>query len=219
MGDSNFDEDLLFDGVSQFSKTEDSVPKENAPAKRIRKQPNRKVIDSWSDEDIIKLIGGVELKICLWDARSDEYKNKTSRENAWREVAKIFDNKTAVQQLAAKWQLLRNQFRASSPSAKNTKSGKGVEKKPQWKFYSYMKFIAAAEREQNVHSESNLDAVSINILLYECINVEFILNNLVYIYIAVERFTGCINGLIHRRLDNAKFIQRNSDPQTKADCR
>lgn len=67
----------------------------------------------------------------------------------------------SVQQLSVKWQLLRTQFRTASAAIKKTKSGQEATKKPQWKFYSDMAFIAADEQDQSVVSVSNFNAVSI----------------------------------------------------------
>lgn len=125
-----------------------------------RKQAARRVEDSWKDDDVTLLIAEVETHPCLWDARNEGYKNKTSRETAWRDISETFGNKITMQQLNIKWQLLRNAFRNASSKAKKTKSGQGVETTPQWKFHSHMAFVTAAEKAQNVVSVSNLDSVS-----------------------------------------------------------
>lgn len=48
-------------------------------SKRKRNQSRPKVIDtfSWSDDDINKLISGVETHQCIWNAANEDYKNRT----------------------------------------------------------------------------------------------------------------------------------------------
>lgn len=121
---------------------------EFAKKKGKRKQPCRKITDEWNDEIITKLISEVEQYCCIWDARDSEYKNKVSRENAWRLIADSFDGRKTVSQLNLKWQTLRNQFRNVASNAKKTKSGQAAVKEPHWKYYSHLSFIAAAKENK-----------------------------------------------------------------------
>lgn len=162
MADEENFEDEMEDSLKDTEENDeiDGSEEGTAKKKRKRKQVSRKIVDEWSDEFTTKLISEVEQYNCIWDARDVEYKNKTSRESAWRLIAESFDGQKTVPQLNLKWQTLRNQFRNVANVAKKTKSGQGAVRAPNWKYYSHLSFIAAAEREQNVGSVSNLCAVS-----------------------------------------------------------
>lgn len=131
--------------ISDDLNDKDFVPSPTA-AKRKRNQIQPKVNDSWSDDNIIKLIAEVEIRSCIWNVGDANYKSRTKRDSAWQSIATTFENKIPVDQLTAKWQNLRTQYRTSLASAKKTKSGQGATSKPHWKFHSQMEFIGAAEK-------------------------------------------------------------------------
>lgn len=124
------------------------------PNKRTRHQNRTKVIETWTDEEINKLISEVETHPCIWNAGCKDYKNRGKRDSAWNEIAAAFEKKPAAQ-LTAKWQNLRIQYRASLTSSKKTKSGQGVSKVPHWKHHAQMSFVGTTEETQSVQSESN----------------------------------------------------------------
>lgn len=154
MGDTEMTEDL------DKSFDENTAPDDadyNPQQKKTRKQNRPKVADTWTDENIGKLIAEVETRPCIWNAGDPDYKMRNKREVAWREISEAFDDGVRpVDQLTAKWQSLRTQYRSSVATAKRTKSGQGASKKPHWKFHSQMAFVDAAEQSQRVRTESNL---------------------------------------------------------------
>lgn len=157
------DNDPLFDAIieeddghiSDDTQTDKDYAPSPTGAKRKRIQIRPKVSDSWSDDNIIKLIAEVEIRPCIWNVGNGDYKNRNKRDSAWQSIATVFDGEIPVDQLTAKWQNLRTQYRTSLASAKKTKSGQGVAFKPHWKFHSQMSFVGATEQSQTVRSESN----------------------------------------------------------------
>lgn len=141
--------------VSDDTQNDEDYTPSPTSAKRKRNQIRPKVSDSWSDDNIIKLIAEVEIRPCIWNVGTDDYKNRNKRDSAWQSIATVFSDEIPVDQLTAKWQNLRTQYRTSLASAKKTKSGQGVAFKPHWKFHSQMSFIGATEQSQTVRSESN----------------------------------------------------------------
>lgn len=145
-----------------------------APKRKRRPGPRPRIAFSWSDEDTIKLIGKVEAHASIWDFKSGAYKYRSKREKAWRAIAAQFKNQISVEQLCAKWQNLRSQFRKSMPD--KTKSGQ-VGRPPFWKFYRYMAFVTANEQQQNVRPELTV--------VHNCMKMIFFYNA-----VAVGRFNG-----------------------------
>lgn len=146
-------------------------------ASKRKRKPVPRIAFSWSDEDIIKLIDKVEAHACIWNFNSSAHKYRAKREKAWRAIATHFKNKISVEQLCAKWQNLRSQFRKSIVDSSKTKSGQVVTRPPHWKFYSYMAFVAATDQQQNVSFELTL--------IYNRIKMNFFHKS-----VAVGRFHG-----------------------------
>lgn len=67
-----------------------------------------------------------------------------------------FDDKIGTEQLTTKWQSLRNQYRTTLQNSMKKKSGEGVSKPPNWKYFTQMAFVGETEKEQTVQSESDL---------------------------------------------------------------
>lgn len=42
--------------------------------------------------EIIDLIEAVEERTCIWDKRSDDYKDRNAKDKAWKEVCSILDS-------------------------------------------------------------------------------------------------------------------------------
>lgn len=122
-----------------------------------KKRSRRKVFVEWTDENILKLIGAVELEECLWNAGNCDYKNKIKRMCLWRDISeRDFSGNYSADDLLAKWTNIRIQFKTQVSKNKMTKSGQGTEAKREWKFYQAMKFIEQAEKEQRSTTISNL---------------------------------------------------------------
>lgn len=130
--------------------------------KKQRKQNRPKVINTWLDKDVEKLITEVETRPCIWNVGDKEYKLRNKRDAAWLEIVGVFRTTKTVEELTAKWQSLRTQYRTSVATSKRTKSGQGATSKVHWKYHSQMAFIGAAEQSQSVRSESNFSMGSHN---------------------------------------------------------
>lgn len=158
------EEYLDYDEITDEAEAvvESTLPS-SSKRKRTRK-PQPKVDHLWTDDEITQLIQEVEAQVCIWNAKSADYKNLTMRDIAWQAIAESFEGTIPVKQLTTKWTNLRRQYRASNTNRSKTKSGQGAANPPQWKFYSNMAFVGNAEEEQTVVSETNfssiLDAVS-----------------------------------------------------------
>lgn len=152
------------DIVEDYSNIPDSDNLEKDPdftptdSKRRRKQIRSKVDhESWTDENISKLISEVEIRPCLWNAGDKEYSNRNKRIASWKDIStSAFDGKIDDKQLVTKWQGLRCQYRTTLHHYQRTKSGQGASKPPHWKFFTQMSFIGDTEKEQSVQSDSNL---------------------------------------------------------------
>lgn len=96
-----------------------------------------------------------KIRPCIWNVGDKEYKCRNKRESAWDAVSSVLNKKFTIEQLTAKWQNLRNQYRTSLSSSKKTKSGQGATTKPNWKYHSQMAFVGAAEAQQTTQTESN----------------------------------------------------------------
>lgn len=114
-----------------------------------------KVVSEWSDTEVFKLITCVHEHSVLWDARNIQYRNKHERTKLWDEMSENeFGSKFGGSELVAKWSNLRIQYR--SYATKKRKFGQVKPPPIYWKFYSAMKFVEHADREQNASTESNL---------------------------------------------------------------
>lgn len=149
---------FIVDESGQISDSqEDSEFLPNQSGKKRKRVQNRaKITHTWSHEEILKLISEVEIRPCVWNVSLKEYKNRFKRDAAWQEIFVLMGEKFPVDELSAKWQNLRTQFRNSVSSAKKTKSGQAATTKPNWKYHSQMEFVNAAEISQTVRSVSNM---------------------------------------------------------------
>lgn len=126
------------------------------PASQNKKRKRAKVEVEFDDKSTGDLISAVEEHPCLWNAASENYKNRVLRDATWREISEnVFDGKFDATQLSAKWTNLRIQFRSYKMKSKG-KSGQAAKSKIVWKFYNSMLFVASAEESQTPTTESNL---------------------------------------------------------------
>lgn len=139
------------------SKEKDDFGDSPQITNKSTKRSVKKVLAEWDDESILKLISAVEMHECLWNAGVKEYRNKSHRDDAWKDVFNNFGEKYTVDELSAKWANLRIQFKSYAAKFRKTKSGQGTgENQVHWRFFKSMLFIEAAERDQSTYSESNL---------------------------------------------------------------
>lgn len=155
--DASILSDDLNDSIDD--ETQNTAGSSTKSSKRGRKQ-NRRIIDSWTDAQVTKLIAKVESHSCIWDASHEHYKNRTVRDSAWNDIVASFDNNISAKQLMVKWQNLRNQYRLALSNAKKTKSGQAAEQTPHWKYASQMAFVGGTEEKQTVVTQSNLNLSS-----------------------------------------------------------
>ncbi|KAL7739182.1 hypothetical protein ACLKA6_011937 [Drosophila palustris] len=100
----------------------------------------RKAVSIWSDEQFYQLIDLVEERPTLWDFTNGDYKNRNKREISWEEISKALD--LPKDEVANKWNLLRQQFRNAHSKVQSTKSGQAAaDRKPPNKFYSALHFM------------------------------------------------------------------------------
>lgn len=159
--DDNWLEDTTSSTAS--SKSNEIPAKAGAIKPPKKKQTKPKVTAEWSEEDVFKLIGCVELVPMLWNAKDEKYRNKIERTSAWNQMSEIyFENKFSGSELLAKWSNVRIQYRGYFTKYHKTKSGQGADEPVEavkWKFYEAMGFVGRAEDEQTGISISNLVCV------------------------------------------------------------
>lgn len=153
--------DQFDDIIEDESNKSDEQDKDFVPipsgAKRKRVQNRAKITHTWTHEEIVKLISEVEVRPCIWNVASKDYKNRFLRDTAWQNISTEMSNKFPVEELLSKWQNLRTQFRNAAANIKHTKSVQAASNKPHWKYYSQMLFVGAAEEHQTVRSISNMN--------------------------------------------------------------
>lgn len=140
----DFDCALLEDGGASTS----SLLSEKKKRKRLH------VTTAWTQENVLKLIEVIEMNSCIWEYSSGDYKNRQHKDDAWREVQRSIIVHS-VDECKAKW----NNIKISYNSIKKkyaTKSGQGVSEKPQWPFWSAMKFYYNHDCAKSRTTESNL---------------------------------------------------------------
>ncbi|CAD7089629.1 unnamed protein product [Hermetia illucens] len=83
------------------------------------------------------LIMEVESRQCLYAKDKEDYKNKTKREDAWKDIFSIL-NRSECQ---SKWNILRDSFRSYYRSLCNTPSGSGATETVKWPHFKAMMFL------------------------------------------------------------------------------
>lgn len=124
-----------------------------------KKRKARVILAEWTDEKIVSLIGAVEQEPQLWDASLEEYRNKVTRDAAWKSISEIvFENSIAPEELNKKWQGLRVQFKTEYNKVQKKKSGQGTDENftVRWRHYEQMKFLLSGDGSVAVETTSNL---------------------------------------------------------------
>lgn len=99
-------EDILEDN-SEFNGGEGNKTKNKKKTdKRVRR-----VGIQWTPESVQKLIDAVEQHESLWNVKSQTYKNRDAKENAWSEVAAAVDSDKT--EALIKWNSLRVTYRVN----------------------------------------------------------------------------------------------------------
>ncbi|XP_037924401.1 uncharacterized protein LOC119660096 [Hermetia illucens] len=85
------------------------------------------------------LIMEVESRQCLYAKDKEDYKNKTKREDAWKDISSILNR--SVSECQSKWNILRDSFRGYYHSLCNTPSGSGATETVKWAHFKAMMFL------------------------------------------------------------------------------
>lgn len=159
------DEDT-FNSIIEFQtgkNTDDELDDDSNYVRRSRNTRSRRQkisTDVWNVNNITQLIAEVEVRPCLWNEGDKNHNNRNQREAEWLSVAEVFENRIPVQQITAKWQSLRTQYRNNVSNAQKLKSRQTAARKPRWKFQDQMAFISASKRMQTVQTELNVSTSS-----------------------------------------------------------
>lgn len=124
-----------------------------------KKRKARVILAEWTDEKIVSLIGAVEQEPQLWVASLEEYRNKVTRDAAWKSISEIvFENSITPEELNKKWQGLRVQFKTEYNKVQKKKSGQGTDENftVRWRHYEQMKFLLSGDGSVAVETTSNL---------------------------------------------------------------
>lgn len=146
------------------SEEEETDTQSLTRAKIRAKRVVKKVEAAWNDDVTFVLIAAVEKRPVIWDFGSYEY--KTSKTDAWLEVAEVLEGKFEWEECKAKWSNLRISFNTNLAKSRKTKSGQGTaDNTVQWRFFKAMYFIANNDARQSTASTSNLIIVSLKFIL------------------------------------------------------
>ncbi|XP_058812570.1 uncharacterized protein LOC131677055 isoform X1 [Topomyia yanbarensis] len=111
-----------------------------------RKRERVKVAIDWCSDAIIKLIFAVRDKQLLWNPEHSDHMSKLKRDAVWKEIAhEVFDDQYEADQLVAKWNNLRIQFKSYWAKHRRSWADRGG-KQISWKYYKPMLFIAGNKR-------------------------------------------------------------------------
>lgn len=82
-----------------MSNQEDIRENDSQQQKKKRKKPP-KVQWTWIDEEVLHLIAAVEEYKCIWDVRTNDYRDLVKRNAAWRLISEtVFADKITPDQL------------------------------------------------------------------------------------------------------------------------
>ncbi|CAH2008732.1 unnamed protein product, partial [Acanthoscelides obtectus] len=98
-----------------------------------------KVMDSWSEEKILRLINVYKIKTLLWDPKNENHFKKNLKEDAWREIADEME--TTAEQCKKKIISLLASFRQEKNKTKQgTSTGKGRDEVYCSRWFAYEAF-------------------------------------------------------------------------------
>lgn len=155
-------DEVTFNSIIKYQpgeSTDDESDDDSNYVRRSRNSRSRRQkisTDVWNFNNITQLIAEVEVRPCLWDEGDKNHNNRNQREAEWRSVAEVFENRIPVQQITAKWQSLRTQYRNNVSNAQKTEFRQKAARKPRWKFQDQMAFISASKKMQTVMTELNV---------------------------------------------------------------
>lgn len=135
---------------------------------RISKMAQKK---TWSKDETFALITEWESYPELWDIKSINYRNRSKKQNALRELAKKFE--TVESEISRKLHNLRTQFHQEIRRMKTKKSGDGADDAYEitWEFFNSLKFINCD------HSETKTIDNLVSFILYLVNNSYYLVIN------------------------------------------
>lgn len=130
----------------------------SVPKKNVRKRYRTRVSHGFHDTEIHLLIDTVKASTFIWNTSHPQHGQRTVRRDKWAEIAEnTFYSKFSPEEVQAKWENLRIQFRQNHQKSVTSKSGEATSPKPvYWRFYSELLFLLAADDDWTSASESNL---------------------------------------------------------------
>ncbi|XP_058467109.1 uncharacterized protein LOC131440029 isoform X2 [Malaya genurostris] len=132
--------------VETTSSTMDDDLSEFLVPKEERKRERVKVVIEWTCDAIMRLISAVHKRPLLWNSEHPDHVSKILRETAWQGIAQDeFEDQYDADQLIAKWNNLRIQFKAYWSKTKRSKARHDSgQKKVIWRYFRPMAFLAAS---------------------------------------------------------------------------
>lgn len=88
-------------------------------------------METWTSENVIALIRGVEREGVIWNRYTEHYKSAVHVEQAWIRVRNALQDRFSVEEIEKKWKSCRRTF----------KSKAGESRGCLWEFYKPMMFI------------------------------------------------------------------------------
>jgi hypothetical protein len=132
----------------------------------------------WSKEQMLNLIEQYELRGCLWNVISKNYKNQNKKKDAWQEIS--FHMGADVGIIENKVKSLLAQYRRERRKVTDAKkSGSGAEdiKVPKWFAYQKFTFLDGINKPRETKESKVIytffwtHTVSISVLLYNILTI------------------------------------------------
>ncbi|XP_042903618.1 uncharacterized protein [Parasteatoda tepidariorum] len=124
--------------------------------------------------DVILLCELVEAKECLWNKRSELYRNKIIRENAWDEISKFLDEeyeektklqkKETVEKIKSKWCNIRDAFMRSLKDKSSQSS------KKEYLYHAHLQFLLAGQENDSTQSSKIVDELATSAIYESVVN-------------------------------------------------
>lgn len=127
----------------------------------------------WSNEEMLQLIDEYRLRPVLWDPTHNLFKNRNKKEDAWKDLAKLF--KTDTVEIKRKINSLLASFRREKQKVVLKPSGSGTEEIYKTKWFAFSSFGFLMDKNKPKHTKKK-DEVS-KILLLQHYKNKFQIND------------------------------------------
>ncbi|XP_031327793.1 uncharacterized protein LOC116159041 isoform X2 [Photinus pyralis] len=116
----------------------------------------------WLKAEIEELIIMYQGKPVLWDVKSNIYKNRVKKQDAYQEMAEEFN--TTVEEIQRKIHNLRNQFNSEFKKSKKKQSGQGTDELyvSKWPYYNLLLFLQGSSECKTATGNFEKDATENN---------------------------------------------------------